>query len=774
MAIRAGLALFVLAVVITGVPLPGAVYGDVAQGDLLDGGPNNGGIEIDAPIVIETVDESIDPTDPALVAEMARVHDAFEPGRSRSVAAPVASWPVSWPQAAAVNSGLSVTFDGTHTAPANVQAVVLAAAQLWDDALATTPAGPVEIAVIWRDLGSPGLLGSAGPNGLYSSSQLPTSSFYPVGQVNTLLGVDQNGASNPELLINLNSTPNWYVGTGTPGFGEVDLFSVVLHEIGHGMGFLGSASTGNDPGPSPTLNSRPFVYDEEVTHNGQPLLSASDPNGLLSSGNLRIDLSSSLDAKLYLPGTWQEGSSYSHFDEATYPTGQPGALMTPSLASGQVERTLDAAVLGVLARTGWPMRATAVTPTITSVDGSASSVAASWSTDLRAFGLAPDGHRVEALRNGTILDASVDLPATTTSTTLTGLQPGANYTLRIVPHAVGVDGTPALQSFTTDGTPTAPAIVTATGPTLTQTVEWSASSGIGLTGYEVQRSTDGVNWVPLGSTGGLSLTVTVPHGVHQYRVRGLNGFGAGSWGYSIPTGASAGVARPVPLDGQIERLYRAYFLRDPDAVGFAHWQGERAGGASLVDIASVFAASDEFIATYGPLSDTQFVELVYQNVLNRPSDSAGLAHWVSVLAAGGSRGSVMVGFSESSEYITQTGTVAPTSVAEGEIYRLYVAFFVRFPEAGGMQYWTGVRSGGASLESIGASFAASGEFQATYGSLSDEAFVELVYNNVLGRTADAGGLAHWVGQLAAGVDRGTVMVGLSESPEFIVATGTIP
>ncbi len=727
---------------------------------------------VDGPIIIDTADESIDPTDPELVAEMERVHDDFAPGPSRRVAEPV----LSWPQAAAVNSGMSVTYDSTHTAPPNVQAVVQAAAQKWDDALATTSAGPVQFAVIWKDLGSPGLLGSAGPNGLLSNpSELPTSSFYPVGLVNTLLATDKNGPSNPEVIVNLNSTPNWFIGTsGSPGPGQVDLFSVVLHEMGHGLGFLGSASLANSSGSGPALSSPPFIYDGSVTFDGHPLLDYSNSNDLLQSNNLWINLSASLAAKVYAPGSWEEGSSFSHLDENTYGPGQPGALMTPSLTTGEVERTLDAAVLSPLAESGWPMRALAVTPTISSVTASGTSVTAHWSMDLRKVGLAPDGHRVEAWRNGSIRDAVIDVAASIGQGTLSSLQPGATYELRVVPHANGIDGGAATAGFTTTGQPTAPPIVTASGTTLTQTISWTTPEGAGVTGYEVQRSGDGVNWAAIGSTSGSSVTVDVPAGVHQYRVRGSNAFGAGAWGYSIPSGASAGIGRPMALDGQIERLYRAYFLRDPDPSGFVHWRGNRATGAALVGIADVFAGSDEFIDTYGQLNDGQFVDLVYQNVLGRPPDSGGRAHWTGVLGAGGSRGSVMAGFSESSEFVSQTNTSAATTVAQAEVYRLYVAFFLRFPDAAGVQYWTGQRDGGASLETIAAAFAESAEFQNNYGALSNEAFVELVYNHVLARPADSAGRSFWLSQLDSGVNRGAMMVGFSESPEFIVASGTVP
>ena len=43
----------------------------------------------------------------------------------------------------------------------------------------------------------------------------------------------------------------------------------------------------------------------------------------------------------------------------------------------------------------------------------------------------------------------------------------------------------------------------------------------------------------------------------------------------------------------------------------------------------------------------------------------------------------------------------------------------------------------------------------------------LVYQNVLGRSPDASGLAYWRGQLDSGAStRGQVMTGFSESPEY--------
>lgn len=100
----------------------------------------------------------------------------------------------------------------------------------------------------------------------------------------------------------------------------------------------------------------------------------------------------------------------------------------------------------------------------------------------------------------------------------------------------------------------------------------------------------------------------------------------------------------------VARLYRAYFLRSPDAGGFAHWVGQRRAGRSVVDVSRAFAASPEFRTMYGPLGNRAFVERVYRNVLGRPGDRAGIDFWTAQLDTGRrNRGAVMVGFSESAE-----------------------------------------------------------------------------------------------------------------------------
>jgi Tol biopolymer transport system component len=105
--------------------------------------------------------------------------------------------------------------------------------------------------------------------------------------------------------------------------------------------------------------------------------------------------------------------------------------------------------------------------------------------------------------------------------------------------------------------------------------------------------------------------------------------------------------------------------------------------------------------------------------------------------------------------------------SRGPVMRLYWAFFHRMPDLNGLNYWVSKYDGGMTLKTIANSFAKSSEFKTKYGSVSNDSFITLVYQNVLERNPDAAGKTHWVGRLKAGVTRGEMMTAFSESSEGI-------
>ncbi len=121
------------------------------------------------------------------------------------------------------------------------------------------------------------------------------------------------------------------------------------------------------------------------------------------------------------------------------------------------------------------------------------------------------------------------------------------------------------------------------------------------------------------------------------------------------------------------RLYLAYFNRPPDPSGFAYWQRQLDAGKGLINAAKKFAESSEFKTKYGTLSNSDFVELVYQNVLGRASDTTGRTFWLTRLDnKTKNRGDAMINFSEASENVTK-------KVNHVQVFRMYRSMMAKFP-----------------------------------------------------------------------------------------------
>ena len=151
-----------------------------------------------------------------------------------------------------------------------------------------------------------------------------------------------------------------------------------------------------------------------------------------------------------------------------------------------------------------------------------------------------------------------------------------------------------------------------------------------------------------------------------------------------------------------------------------------------------------------------FVAQQYNDFLARNPDAAGLAFWAARLRGGEDPAALIETMVASPEF---ANAVAP-------IVRLYYAHLQRSPDLDGLTFWAGRIGAGWTVNDVSNFFAKSPEFVARYGSLTNEEYVDRVYQNVLGRGPDAAGKAYWIGQLEAGLERGTMMAQFSEGPEF--------
>jgi hypothetical protein len=235
----------------------------------------------------------------------------------------------------------------------------------------------------------------------------------------------------------------------------------------------------------------------------------------------------------------------------------------------------------------------------------------------------------------------------------------------------------------------------------------------------------------------------------------------------------------LELDGggegaAVYRLYTAGLGRPADPIGLGYWVTQLDAGASLNAIGQLITGSAEFADRFGAPGNADFVRLLYQLSLGRDPDPDGQAYWTTTLDAGTPRGDMLAAFSQTPEHIDRVGQPdadglwipAPDAV---DAVRYYQAVYDRLPDAGGLVYWTEQRATGLTLREMGDLFTAAPEFQATYGSLDNAGFVALLYENALGRPADAGGLGFWTGILDRGEQsRSQVVEGFAFSGEMTV------
>lgn len=103
------------------------------------------------------------------------------------------------------------------------------------------------------------------------------------------------------------------------------------------------------------------------------------------------------------------------------------------------------------------------------------------------------------------------------------------------------------------------------------------------------------------------------------------------------------------------------------------------------------------------------------------------------------------------------------------IGRLYEAGLGRSFDDPGLNYWIDTYQTGVPLDDVAESFLLSDEFEFNYGdayALPPEEFVDVMYDNVLGREPDPAGFNYWVDILDSGfADQEDILISFSDSPE---------
>lgn len=83
-----------------------------------------------------------------------------------------------------------------------------------------------------------------------------------------------------------------------------------------------------------------------------------------------------------------------------------------------------------------------------------------------------------------------------------------------------------------------------------------------------------------------------------------------------------------------------------------------------------------------------------------------------------------------------------TTVSE-QLQQLYVTYFNRPADVGGLNYWAKVISSGGTIAQVGAAFALQPEYSAAFSAKQPDQIIDSIYLNLFGRHAEQGGLKYW-------------------------------
>lgn len=278
-------------------------------------------------------------------------------------------------------SNWSVAYDAGFTSNAPAQAAFQRAVDTWSRSVAS--AVTITVDAHLQNFSDPSQLGGAGPNNAFDPNS--TGVYYPSALANALAGrridtstadIGANFANSPSIFYygadpaGITTAPCTVPPATSPTPGSCyDFESVVLHELGHGLGFIGTPDV-DSSGVAfygvdyPGGNFAPFIFDTFAeTADGTPILSYPNHSAALTTaltsntvywyGAQGASADRGREPRLFADSPFLAGSSFSHLSDTSYPAGDPAGLMTPYAEQADVTRDPGEVTLGMFRDMGW-------------------------------------------------------------------------------------------------------------------------------------------------------------------------------------------------------------------------------------------------------------------------------------------------------------------------------------------------------------------------------------------------------------------------------------
>ena len=231
--------------------------------------------------------------------------------------------------------------------PIQAKSAIRMATDIWSGLISSSV--PIHLEVQFSGKMGEGVLAGTLPGTyykIYDHGYLPPLA-YCVALAEKISDRELNGEDEPDIIITFNSAYSWYYGTdGEPGNKE-DMVTITLHEMAHGLGFIGLFYVNNEDKGDYIWPGNTMVYDyymrngagNSLTDNNlYPVPSSSLAKALTTpplyfKSPILLSLEKNIPAELFVPTPWDQGSSLYHLAEKYNNT--KNGLMTYAQAPGE-------------------------------------------------------------------------------------------------------------------------------------------------------------------------------------------------------------------------------------------------------------------------------------------------------------------------------------------------------------------------------------------------------------------------------------------------------
>jgi glucose/arabinose dehydrogenase len=207
----------------------------------------------------------------------------------------------------------------------------------------------------------------------------------------------------------------------------------------------------------------------------------------------------------------------------------------------------------------------------------------------------------------------------------------------------------------------------------------------------------------------------------------------------------------------VRQQYLDFLDREADAGGFSGWVNALNGGLSWATMIQIFMDSGEFFFK------GKFIARAYLGLLRRDADHAGFRGWLELLLAGMSREQIVQFFLNSGEFQSKFGGNLTNAQF---VQRMYANVLLRSADTEGLTFWVGqLNSGQMTRAQVAVSILDSLEFHSLSAS-QNRIDVSLLYFDLLRRDPDPSGFAAFVNVLNSGTPLTAVIDSFLNSPEY--------